>query len=219
MPIQKFKVWNILFTLRQIDFIASDRQEGLSVNYKSPFSIAAGIEYKIANKTLVHLAVEWFSPLSTYVVMQPESDEFIQNNPITGRAYDSAELLRVYDSMQNVVNTGIAVEHKFSEKFSGYAAFRTDFSNANFSDISGLFLGFTDLNIYHFSLGASVNLNDRFIGIGFEYSHGQRSDFTQIFNFPTAPVEAGDIAILSDRGTSKAIYNNFNLFFGVTQLL
>ena len=28
-----------------------------------------------------------------------------------------------------------------------------------------------------------------------------------------------DIAILSDRGISKAIYNNFNLFFGVTQLL
>ena len=204
---------------RQIDFIASDRQEGLPVNYKSPFSIAAGIEYKISDKTLVHLAVEWFTPLSTYVVMQPESDEFIQNNPITGRGYDSAEILRVYDSMKNVANAGIAVEQKFNEKFTGYAAFRTDFSNANFADINGLFVGFTDLNIYHFSLGASVDLNDRFIGIGLEYSHGQRSDFPQIFNFPTAPLEPSDIAILSDRGTSKAIYNNFNLFFGVTQLL
>ena len=172
-----------------IDIIASDRQEGLPVNYKSPFSIAAGIEYKISDETLVHLAMEWFAPLSTYAVMQPESDEFIQNNPITGRAYDSAELLRVYDSMKSVVNAGIAVEHKLNDKFSGYAAFRTDFSNANYEDINGLALGFTDFNIYHFTLGASVNLNDRFLGVGFEYSHGQRSDFPQIFNFPTAPVE------------------------------
>jgi hypothetical protein len=204
---------------RQIDFIASDRQESLPVNYKSPFSIAAGIEYKIAKNTLVHLAVEWFSPLSTYVLMQPESGVFIPNDPITGGGYDSAEIIRVYDSMKNVVNTGLAIEQKFSEKWSGYAAFRTDFSNANFEDINGLFVGFTDLNIYHFSLGTSVNLNDRFIGIGLEYSHGQRSDFPQIFNFPTNPVEPGDIAILRDRGTRKAIYNNFNLFFGVTQLL
>jgi hypothetical protein len=205
--------------VRPIDIIASDRQEGLPVHYKTPFSIAAGMEYKISDKTLIHLAVEWFMPLSVYVVMQPESNEFIQDNPLTGRAYDSADILRVYDSMKPVFNAGLALEHKFTDIYSGYAAFRTDFSNANYQDIKGLTIGFTDFNIYHFTLGASVNLNDRFIGIGFEYSHAQKSDFIQIFNFPTAPVEAGDIAILSDRGTSKAIYNNFNLFFGVTQLL
>ena len=61
-----------------------------------------------------------------------------------------------------------------------------------------------------------MDLNDRFVGIGFEYSHGQRPDALQLFNFPTGPVEQGDLAILSRRGTCKAIYNNFNLFFGVT---
>jgi hypothetical protein len=202
-----------------IDIIASDRQEGLPVHYKTPFSIALGCEYKISDNTLLHLAVEWFGPLSTYVVMQPASDEFIQNNPLTGRAYDSAELLRVYDSMKPVVNAGLAVEHQLDDKFTGYAAFRTDFSNANYKDIHGLGIGFTDFNIYHFTAGVSVNFTDRFLGIGFEYSHGQRSDFQQIFNFPTGAVEPNDIAILSQRGTSKAIYNNFNLFFGVTQLL
>ena len=40
-----------------IDILASDRQEGLPVHYKSPFSIAAGIEYKISDETLVHLAM------------------------------------------------------------------------------------------------------------------------------------------------------------------
>ncbi len=120
--------------------------------------------------------------------------------------------------MKSVFNAGVAVEHKLNDKLTGYAAFRTDFSNANFDEIDGLYVGFTDLNIYHFTLGASTNLNDTFIGVGFEYSHGQRSDFPQLFNFPTGAVGTGDIAILSERGTSEAIYNNFNLFFGVTQL-
>ena len=123
----------------QIDIIASDRQEGLPVNYRSPFSIAAGIEYTFSEQTKIHFAAEWFAPLSTYVVMQPESGDFILNNPITVRPIDSAELLRVYDSMKSLFNVGIAFEHKLSDSFSGYAAIRTDFSNANFEDIDGLY--------------------------------------------------------------------------------
>jgi len=202
-----------------IDILASDRQEGLPVNYKSPFSIAAGIEYKIIEGTLVHLAMEWFAPLSTYVVMQPESGDFILNNPVTVKPRNSAETLRVYDSMKSVFNLGVAVEHKMNDKITGYAAIRTDFSNANYGDIEGLAIGFTAFNIYHFTVGASANLNDTNFGVGFEYSHGERSDFPQIFNFPTGSVEPGDIVLFDKRGTCKAIYNNFNLFFGVTQLL
>jgi len=202
-----------------IDILASDRQEGLPVNYKSAFSIAAGIEYKISDQTFVHFAAEWFAPLSTYVVMQPESGDFILNNPATVRPRDSAELLRVYDSMKSVFNIGVAFEHKLNDKITGYAAIRTDFSNANLEDIEGLFVGYTDFNIYHFTLGASTNVDDTFIGVGLEYSHGERTDFPQIFNFPSGSVEPDDIVLFNQRGTCTAIYNNFNLFFGVTQLL
>jgi hypothetical protein len=200
-----------------IDILASDRQEGLAVNYKSPFSIAAGIEYKMSDETLVHLAMEWFAPLSTYVVVQPESGDFILNQAFRTRPYDSAELLRVYDSMKGVFNVGMAVEHKINNKITGYAAARTDFSNANYEDIHGLALGYTDFNIYHFTLGASTNVDDTMIGVGLEYSHGERSDFPRIFNFPSGEVEPNNI-VVSERGTCKAIYNNFNLFFGVTKL-
>ncbi len=203
----------------QIDIIASDRQEGLPVNYRSPFSIAAGIEYTFSEQTKIHFAAEWFAPLSTYVVMQPESGDFILNNPITVRPIDSAELLKVYDSMKSLFNVGIAFEHKLSDSFSGYAAIRTDFSNANFEDIEGLYIGYTDFNIYHFTLGVSTNIDNTFIGVGLEYSHSERSDFPQIFNFPSGKVEPGDILLFDQRGTTTAIYNNFNLFFGVTQML
>jgi hypothetical protein len=202
-----------------VDIIASDRQEGLPVNYKSPFSFAAGIEYKISKASIVHFAFEWFAPLSTHVVMQPESDRFIINNPAHIRPVDSVELLRVYDSMRGVFNLGLAFEHKMNDKLTGYAAFRTDFSNANYKDIDGLAIGFTDFNIYHLTTGVSTNINNTFIGVGFEYSHGERSDFIQLFNFPTGSIAPDDIALLSKRGTCTAIYNNFNIFFGVTQLL
>lgn len=201
------------------DIIASDRQEGLPVTYKSPFSIAAGIEYSFSEETKIHFAAEWFAPLSTYVVMQPESGNFILNNPIAVAPRNSAEILRVYDSMKSVLNAGIAFEHKLNDNITGYAAIRTDFSNANYDEIQGLAVGFTDFNIYHFTAGASTNVDNTFIGVGFEYSHGERSDFTQIFNFPTGSVEPGDIVLFDKRGTSNAIYNNFNLFFGVTQSL
>jgi hypothetical protein len=203
-----------------IDILASDRQEGLPVNYRTPFSIAAGIEYSLSEETQVHLAAEWFAPLSTYVVIQPESADFTRNIHIDPKhEYDSAELLKVYDSMKPVFNFGIALEHKLTEKITGYAAFRTDFSNANFGDITGLYLGFTDFNIYHFTAGLSTELNDTFIGVGFEFSHGENSDFRQIFNFPTGSAEPTDLVIPLNRGTCEAFYNNFNLFFGVTQLL
>ena len=208
---------NGIFT--PIDIIASDRQEGLPVNYRTPFSIAAGIEYKFSDATFVHFAAEWFAPISTYVVMQPESDQFIINNPATIRPMDSAELLRVYDSMKSVLNAGVAFEHKLNEKITGYAAVRTDFSNANYKDISGLAVGFTAFNIYHFTLGASTIVDKTTVGVGLEYSHGERSDFPQLFNFPTGSVEPGDIVLFDTRGVCTAIYNNFNLFFGVTHWL
>jgi len=202
-----------------VDIIASERQEGLAVDYRTPFSISAGIEYKLSEATLAHVACEFFAPISTYVVMQPQSSQFIRNSPTRLENIDSAELLKIYDSMKAVFNFGLALEHKFDEKFSGYTAFRTDFSNANYEDIHGLAIGFTDINIYHCTIGASVNMDDRFIGIGFEYSFGSRNDFKQIFNFPTGALEPSDVAILSNRGTCKAIYSNFNIFIGVTQLL
>lgn len=205
--------------VNQADLLASDRQEGLKPKYKSPLSIAAGFEYKILEKTTVHFAGEWFAPLSTYVVLQPNSHNFIRNTPSEVRALNSAELLKVYDATRSVFNFGFAVEQEINEKLTGYAAFRTDYSNANYGEIDGLTIGITDFNIYHFTLGASLVIEDTFIGAGIEYSHGQNSSFSQIFNFPSGEIHPQDIIILGERGTSKLIYNNFNIFFSATKLL
>ncbi len=199
-----------------VDVIASDRQEGLPVSYRSPLSIAAGIEYKVSDETLIHLAMEWFAPVSTYTVMQPASGSFVLNNPLGVKPFDSGDLLRVYDSMKGVFNVGVAVEHKMNDKLTGYAAIRTDISNANYEDIKGLTIGYTDFNIYHYTLGASMTVDDTFISLGFEYSHGGRSDFPRVFNFPSGEVEPNQV-VVTERGTCEALYNNFNLFFGVTQ--
>jgi hypothetical protein len=153
------------------------------------------------------------------VVLQPNNHKFIRNKPFEERPLDSAELLRVYDATKSVFNFGFAVEQKINERLTGYAAFRTDYSNANYSEFNGLTIGITDFDIYHFTLGASLVLEDTFIGAGIEYSHGQDPDFSQIFNFPSGQIQPEDIIILGRRGASKVIYNNFNIFFGATKLL
>lgn len=202
-----------------VDILASDRQEGLSSSYRTPLSISAGIEFKISELSKVHLAGEWFTPLSTYVVIQPESHDFIRNTPPSVRPVNSAELLRVYDSMKSIFNFGIGYEHKLNNKLTGYAAIRTDFSTANKIEKNKLTVGITDINIYHFTLGTSYTGEDTFISLGFEFSYGINSEFKQIFNFPTGSVSGGDYIFGTERGTCKAIYKNFNLFFGVTRLL
>ena len=203
-----------------VDILASDRQEDLSSSYKSPFSISAGFEYSINDYSKIHFAGEWFAPLSTYVVMQPESDNFIRNTPPDLRPIDSSELLRVYDAMKSVFNFGLAYEQKLNDKFTGYLGVRTDFSNANYGEIhDGLQIGFTDINIYHFTMGTSYTTEETFLALGLEYSHGQNSEFRQIFNFPTGRVQPGEYFLGTQRGICKAIYNNFNIFFGITQLL
>ncbi len=199
--------------------LASDRQEGLPVTYKTPFSFSAGIEYDFSQDTKIHFAAEWFAPQDAYVVMQPESDNFIRNSAPTIKPKDSAEILRVFDAKKSIINFGLALEHKLDAKLSGYAAVRSDFSNANYSEIDGLSLGYTDWNIYHFTLGVSMVVDNSFIGIGFEYSHGERSDFPQVFNFPSGAAQPDDIILYGYRGTCKAIYNNFNIFAGITQML
>jgi hypothetical protein len=214
-----FKVDSLTNQVTSADILASDRQEGLPVNYKSPFSISAGFEYTISEKTKIHFAAEWFAPLSTYVVMQPESDNFVRNSPDIIGPLNSAQFLQVSDAMKSILNVGLALEQKLNDKFTGYAAFRTDFSNANYKTVDGLFIGYTDFNIYHFTIGTSLELNNTFIGLGFEYSHAERSDFPQIFNFPSLEIQPEDIVIYGFRNDTKAVYNNFNLFFGITQLL
>ena len=83
--------------------------------------------------------------------------------------------------MKSVLNVGIAVEHKLNDKFTGYAAIRTDFSNGNYEDIHGLAVGFTDFNIYHFTLGTSMTVDNTFVGVGLEYSHGRKIRFPTDF--------------------------------------
>ena len=54
------------------------------------------------------LPVSGLHHLSTYVVMQPESDNFIRNGSGNLEPIDSADLLKVYDAMQSVFNLGIS---------------------------------------------------------------------------------------------------------------
>lgn len=206
-------------TVEPLDIFGSDRQEDISSRYRSPFSLSAGLEYQWTLKTKVNFSLEWFAPIDPYVVIQPKSNSFLKNIPVESELFDSKDILKVYDATKGLINFGFGVEHKINDMIIGYIAFRTDFSNAVFEKINGFHLGFTDFDIYHFTLGGSTILNNTFIGIGLEYSFGVNSKFEQLFNFSTGSVSTNNIFLTNTLNNTKAVYNNINIFFGVTQLL
>ena len=205
--------------INELDVLGSDRQEDLMAKYRSTFSVAFGLEYDLTQNTKLNFTSEWFSPLKRYVVIQPKSDNFFRNLPLEVSFFNSEEYLKVYDSYRSVINFGLAVEHKISDIFTGYAAVRTDFSNAVFEDINGFHLGFTDIDIYHITVGASTIIDNSFIGVGVEYSFGNNPDFEQIFNFPSGTASFDEFFLIRDKLNAEAVYKNINVFLGITQLL
>ena len=113
----------------------------------------------------------------------------------------------------------MGLEQKLNDKFTGYAAFRSDFSNAAFQKINGYYLGFTDFDIYHLTLGTSTIIDNSFISAGLEYSFGMNSEFEQIFSFPSGTAAFQEFFLQPNKLNSKVVYNSLTLFLGITHML
>ena len=170
-------------------FVGDDRQEDLDSEFRTPLSIAAGIEFKLTEATQVGISAEWFAPQSRHTVMAPKSKPFtrsIGEFPAT----DSRDLLRVTHGAAEVFNMGIGVEHDFTPKLQGYFSFRSDYTYLEDDPGQGIPLGFSGWDLYHTTLGLNVKRKSSVLGLGMVYSFGRRDDFPQLENFSN-PEEAG----------------------------
>ena len=208
-------------TLRSVDFVASDRQEDVTTNYKSPLSIALGMEISLFEKTKLHLSSEWFQKQSPYAALEPQKRQFIRTEGSSEieAILNGDEALKIIDGSKSVINFGLGIEHIISDEISAYFAFRTDFHNSPFKSIESWNLGFADFDVYHVTLGGSYLLSDTKLSIGIEYSLSRDTDFTQIYNYPTMPLQELSGVLLNRSGLSKAIYNDVAVFVCATQNL
>jgi hypothetical protein len=154
--------------------------------------------------------------------MEPEARQFYRTDGTSEieEILNGEQALTIFDAARSVINFGIGIEQHFSPVISGHFAFRTDFHSSAFSRINGWNLGFADFDIYHITLGGSYLLEDTNLTIGVEYSLSRNSDFSQIYNYPTKPVEdLSGGALINQTGISQAVYNDITIFVGATHNL
>ncbi|MBU1098429.1 MAG: hypothetical protein KKB34_18270 [Bacteroidetes bacterium] len=204
-----------------LDLIAMDRQPGLSAVYKSPLSIAAGLETSVTKSVNIGLTVEYFLGLNQYTITQPENKIFFKDLdlPQFENEFSSKNILRIVDEKKQVLNFAIGLEYQLSEIIKSYLSFRTDFRyNKNINNTINT-LGICDWNIYHGSIGALYKLENQEVSLGIIGSYGSNDIYKQLVNLKQPYPQTGELFIGSSTVSTKAYYWSIGLSLGFTYYL
>lgn len=154
------------------DLVADDRQEDLDAEYRSPMSVASGIEIKVLDATTLAASVEWFGGVGQYDVVKPDSRDFLRPVGVFTGLFDSRDFLGVTDAADSVVNWAIALEQQIDEEFSVFGAFRSDYETAQPIVTDGSALGITAIDLWHITTGLTYTGDRSTFGFGLEYTFG-----------------------------------------------
>lgn len=145
------------------NYMASDFQDGLDSDYRTPLSLGIGITYKLENFRLYGSA-EWFGRVDKYKVLSAR-DFVVQS---TGESLPN----EVTHELESVLNFGIGMEYTFNPNLKTYLSFTTDFSARRPDTDTNLSV--TDWNIYHIMGGTSFKILRYSLTLGLGYSFGRR---------------------------------------------
>jgi hypothetical protein len=145
------------------DFLAADYQRRLPVTYRTPFSIAAGMTFKIRSIRL-YWSTEWFARVRPYAVI--DAALFIAQS--TGEVLSND----VTQELAAVLNWGTGLEWSYSSRFKGYASFTTDYSAKKAGTLTNISL--TDWDIHHIVTGGEFMIKKSSVTVGVGFSFGGR---------------------------------------------
>jgi hypothetical protein len=189
--------------LPQHESVTASFQDGLSSGYASSWAIGAGGEY-IGSDWRAHVALEWFDRVNVTV---------LDGEPFRSQT-DSTTVIdpNVTNVMQSLVNVALGFERKFTERYSGYATFYTDFTGSEVGDRSVTTT--TPWNLWTFGAGAIFSVGRSEFTTGLTYKFGGRDD---LGSFNLIPDDDRDDQILSDSTNGQfwrlAIVLGFKLEF------
>jgi hypothetical protein len=221
-----------------IGFILDDRQEDLDAEYKTPFSLALGLEYAINPTTRIAGTIEWFAKQNHYNVITPRIVDMLvgsreratnddlseqEANEIGNRTnLNSREILALEDKAEKVTNFALAIEHAFHEKLTGYFSFRTDFTTfPGYNDnVSYDKMGINNWDIYHITFGIARTRKMSMLAVGLTYSFGSQDNFEPLAQInPDDRNREGNIPdfLLADSDSkASADYRALGLIVGYT---
>jgi hypothetical protein len=191
-------------------------KKNVRVNFKSPFSVAAGATVMLPthrHQTL-YFTSEFFGALAPYPIV--EADE--KWEPLR-----TLNWLTYYNAGKAVVNVAAGYDILVKENIRVMGGFRTDFNsrkNVSFSpeEMVKRVRGLT-LDIYRISGGAIFTFKGQDIIAGLQYSIGRETGQQQFANLKE-PVEYNKETGKPLQGTPannmRSLINNINLYFGAT---
>lgn len=171
--------------------VATDFQEDLKPDYRSPLSIAFGAARRFG-RSRVDFTAEWFDSIGPTNLLEPKPFE----------SQSSGETIQ-YDiryALDAVANAAIGFEHRFRNNLQIYGAFSTDFSavSKSFRAQAGI-ASAADWNIYHLAGGFTFDVRGHGITLGAAYSFGN------------AQIGANDLDLDPDL---EAAYRRLSVVFG-----
>ena len=173
-------------------------QQDLPSEWKSPLSIGAGANIPLGRSTL-YVSGEWFDKIDAFDVLDvaPVVDE------VTGQPIP----FEVVQQAKSVTNGAIGLEHPFSDRFTGYVSFATDFSTAveGKSDTA-----LSNWDIYLITAGTTFAVGKSEFSVGAGYAFGNNE--AKVPSSLSEGTVAGDIGAPPTLGTAR--YSSIHLIFG-----
>jgi len=168
------------------------------LDYKTPFSIGFGMDFPF-RKTHLSFSVEYFKGIDKYFVIDGSDDPF---NGFTSNGERIPVLVEAGN--KRVLNVAVGGQTKLTKKVSLIWGFRTDFNQREIdqNSSSAQFLSTTP-NVFHFSIGNSLDILDSKFSYGLDYGFGGKKDDTQLVDFSNVNSSnlfefAGDGSVISE---------------------
>ena len=154
-------------------FIAANDEDGLTSEFKTPFSLAFGAAYHF-EKTSFYFSAEWFAKISSYDVLNTQPVIVVP----TGEVIPNDNSL----SRRSVINFGVGFHHKLGKDFSLYASIFTNSSAKDPNKISKYSL--SNYNILHFLGGVALKYGiiDLILGLGYATGNNKIEPLDKIIN-------------------------------------
>ena len=176
-------------------FIAVNDEDGLTSEYKTPFSIAFGAAYHL-EKTSFYFSAEWFAKISSYEVLNTQPVIVVP----TGEVIPNTNFL----SRRSVINFGLGVDHKLGKDLSLYASIFTNNSAKDPDQLSKYSM--SGYNILHFLGGVALKYDviDLILGLGYAAGNNTVESLDNI-------IDPSNSTLVNDESFSEISYRGYKI--------
>jgi hypothetical protein len=178
-------------------FIAVNDEDGLTSEFKTPFSIAFGAAYHL-EKTSFYFSAEWFGKISSYEVLNTQPVLVVP----TGEVLPNTNYL----SRRSIINFGLGIDHKLGKDLSLYGSIFTNNSAKNPDETSKYSL--SGYNIIHFLGGVALKYDiiDLILGLGYATGNNEVESLDNI-------IDPSNYTSVNDDSYSEISYRGYKIVF------